>query len=369
MINVVPFVAGWILIAYAESTGVIYVGRIITGFCTGIVSVATPMYLIEISTLEIRGLLGASFQLFVVTGVLLIAVLAAGLNWRWMAMSGGLLSFLAAGLMLLMPESPRWLLAKKKRKEALEALTFLQGESFDAETECQVIEEEINNQPKGSIQFREFLLPTLYKPLLLSISLMFFQQFSGINAVLFYTVDIFKAAKVPLDPVVATIICAFVQVLATAVSSVLMDRAGRKPLLLISAACMAISLIIFGGYDLAKSKDPSVTETYGWLPVLCLTLFLAAFSIGFGPTPWLMVAEMTSSRFRSFVSGVATALNWFFAFVVTFTFKKLEQGIHGYGVYWLYASFCASSIIVTKFFLPETKGKQAQEIEDFFNGK
>lgn len=358
---------GWILIAYAKTTGMIYIGRLITGFCTGIVSVTTPMYLVEISTPEVRGLLGASFQLFVVIGVLIVACLGAGLTWRWLAISGGLICLLATSLMLLVPESPKWLMSKGKRKQAKKAFIFLQGESFDAETECQILEDEIKNQPSGGVQFKDFKAPTVYKPFILSILLMFFQQFSGVNAVLFYTVYIFKAAHVSLDPIACTIIVSVVQVLATLLASVLMDRAGRRPLLLVSAVFMAISLLIFGGYDFANTtNNKAASGKFGWLPIICLTGFISAFSIGFGPAPWLMVAEMTSVRVRSIVSGISTALNWTFVFFITYTFPKLSATIHGYGVYWLYSVFCLLSIIMTYFYLPETKGKNAQEIEEFF---
>lgn len=369
VLNTVPFVIGWMLIAYANSTGLIYLGRVITGFCCGIISVTTPMYLVEIATPDVRGLLGASFQLFVVIGVLIVSFLGSQLTWRYLSVSGGVASLIAAFLMIPMPESPKWLIAQKRRGEAKNAIIFLQGESYDAENECLKMEDEIQSQPKGSVQFQEFRAPTIYKPFILSILLMFFQQFSGVNAVLFYTAEIFKSAQSSLDPIEATLYVSVVQVIATLVSSLLMDKAGRKALLLFSGVCMAISLIIFGGFDLARTQNPSIVDNYGWLPLACLMSFIAAFSIGFGPTPWLMVAEMTPVRFRGIVSGIATALNWTFVFIITKSFKAEEEAIHGYGVYWMYSAFCIASLFVTYFFLPETKGKNSDEILEFFEPK
>ncbi|GIY14318.1 facilitated trehalose transporter Tret1 [Caerostris darwini] len=369
ILDTVPFVLGWMSVAYANSTGLIYLGRVLTGFCCGIVSVATPMYLVEISTPDVRGLLGASFQLFVVVGVLLISFLGSQLTWRYSAVSGGVMSLLAAALMIPMPESPKWLMAQKRRGEAKNAIIFLQGISYDAEDECLKMEEEIQAQPKGSVTFSELKAPTVLKPFMLSILLMFFQQFSGVNAVLFYTANIFESAHSSLDSITATIYVNIVQVIATLISSLLMDRAGRKALLIFSGSCMALSLIVFGGFDLALSKDASITDKYGWLPMVCLMSYIAAFSLGFGPTPWLMVAEMTPVRFRGIVSGIATALNWTFVFIVTKSFKMEQDTMHGYGVYWMYASLCVVSIFVTYFFLPETKGKNAEEIQEFFEPK
>ncbi|GIZ05095.1 facilitated trehalose transporter Tret1 [Caerostris extrusa] len=343
ILDTVPFVLGWMSVAYANSTGLIYLGRVLTGFCCGIVSVATPMYLVEISTPDVRGLLGASFQLFVVVGVLLISFLGSQLTWRYSAVSGGVMSLLAAALMIPMPESPKWLMAQKRRGEAKNAIVFLQGISYDAEDECLKMEEEIQAQPKGSVTFSELKAPTVLKPFMLSILLMFFQQFSGVNAVLFYTANIFESAHSSLDSITATIYVNIVQVIATLISSLLMDRAGRKALLIFSGSCMALSLIVFGGFDLALSKDASITDKYGWLPMVCLMSYIAAFSLGFGPTPWLMVAEMTPVRFRGIVSGIATALNWTFVFIVTKSFKMEQDTMHGYGVYWMYASLCVSN--------------------------
>ncbi|GBM51379.1 Facilitated trehalose transporter Tret1 [Araneus ventricosus] len=369
VLNTALFVIGWLCVAYASTLGMIYAGRLITGFCSGIVSVATPMYLVEISTPEVRGLLGASFQLFVVIGVLIVSILGSQQTWKHLAVSGAVASLVSAFLMVPMPESPKWLMAQKRRGEAKNAIIFLQGKSYDAEDECVKMEDDIQSQPKGNVQLKEFKSPILYKPFILSIALMFFQQFSGVNAVLFYTAKIFKSAGSSVNPIEATIYVNIIQVIATAISSVLMDKAGRKALLLFSGICMAVSFIILGGFDLARTNNPAVVDKYGWLPLVCLMAFIAAFSLGFGPTPWLMVAEMTPIRFRSIVSGIATALNWTFAFIVTKTFKTEESAMHAYGVYWMYASIQIASLFVTFFFLPETKGKSIEEIQEFFEGK
>ncbi|KAF8785553.1 facilitated trehalose transporter Tret1-2 homolog [Argiope bruennichi] len=369
VLNTAPFVIGWLCVAYAKTIGMIYAGRVITGFCSGIVSVATPMYLVEISTPEVRGLLGASFQLFVVIGVLIVSILGSQQSWQYLAISGASASLIAAFLMIPMPESPKWLMGQKRRGEAKNAIIFLQGKSHDAEDECVKMEDEIQSQPKGNVQLSEFKSPTLYKPFILSIALMFFQQFSGVNAILFYTANIFKSAGSSVNPITATIYVNIIQVIATLISSILMDKAGRKALLLFSGICMAVSFIVLGGFDLARTNNPAVADKYGWLPLVCLMSFIAAFSLGFGPTPWLMVAEMTPIRFRGIVSGIATALNWTFAFIVTKTFKMEEASMHGYGVYWMYASLHLASLVVTFLYLPETKGKSIEEIQEFFEGK
>ncbi|GFU72043.1 facilitated trehalose transporter Tret1 [Trichonephila clavipes] len=365
MLSSVPFIIGWLFIAYADHLVYIYLGRFITGSCVGITCVTAPPYLVEISTPEVRGLLGASFQLFIVIGVLIVNGLGATLTWEWLAIPSATFLILAVLCMLFVPESPRWLIGKGGYQEAVAAVTFLQGDHVDASAECVAIDEDLRNQPKGSISLKELMKPDILIPALLSFALVFFQQSTGSNAILFYTVDIFAAAG-SSDANISTIIIDAVLVIATAISSGIMDKAGRKSLLLISGIGMAISLSVLGTYDYIGESNASFKSDYEWIPLVSLIIYITAFSLGFGPIPWLMMAEMTTIRTRSLIGGLATALCWAFVFIVTKTFQALEVSIHDYGAYFLYAGFSILSCIFTIFCLPETKGKQIEEIQQYF---
>ncbi|KAG8186822.1 hypothetical protein JTE90_020500 [Oedothorax gibbosus] len=362
----VPFLGGWMFITYADAVFLIYLGRFFTGMCVGVTCVTIPPYLVEISTPEVRGLLGTSFQLFIVMGVFLVNSLGAVLSWEWLTIPSAALIIVAVILMCFVPESPRWLIGKGEFKEAISAVEYLRGDCVDASAECVAIDEDLKMQPKGSISLEELKKVDIIVPALLSFSLVFFQQTTGSNAVLFYTVDIFKAAGSSLDPNVATIIIDAVLVGATAVSSVLIDRAGRKSLLVASGAGMAVSLICLGTYDYIGEHNPEVRVHYGWIPLLTLIIYIAFFSLGFGPIPWLMMAEMTSVRTRSLICGAATAVCWIFVFIITKSFQALELTIHDYGAYFLYAGFSVLSCFFVIFCLPETKGKQVEEIQQYF---
>ena len=143
-----------------------------------------------------------------------------------------------------------------------------------------------------SASFKDLLSPPILKPTLICLGLMFFQQLSGINAVIFYSTTIFQDAGSSLEPEVATIIVGVVQVAATLLSSILMDKLGRKILLLFSDSVMCISLVVLGVYFYIKDKDiedgTNVAGDIGWLPLISLILFIVAFSLGYGPVPWLM---------------------------------------------------------------------------------
>ncbi|GBM51383.1 Facilitated trehalose transporter Tret1 [Araneus ventricosus] len=365
MISSIPFLIGWVFIAYADKLVYIYIGRFITGSCVGIVCVTTPPYLIEISTPDVRGLLGSSFQLFVVGGVLIVNGLGATLSWEWLAIPSSAFVIFAMLAMLFVPESPRWLIGKGGYQEAVSAVKFLQGDYVDASAECVGIDEDLRNQPKGSISLKELLKPDALIPALLAFGLVFFQQTTGSNAILFYTVDIFSAAG-SKNANMSTIIIDAVLVIATAISSGLMDKAGRKTLLIISGVGMAVSLFALGTYDQISESNPAIKTDYNWVPLASLVIYITAFSFGFGPIPWLMMAEMTPLRTRSVICGAATALCWTFVFIITKTFQALEVSIHDYGAYFVYAGFSVLSVIFTIFFLPETKGKQGEEIQQLF---
>lgn len=361
-----PFIVGWVLIIYADNIIYIYVGRLITGICVGLICVTTPPYLVEISTPDVRGLLGTSFQLFVVIGVLIVNGLGAVLHWKWLAVPSGVLVILALIGICFVPESPRWLIRKRGIQDAIAAVEYLHGDRVDASAECVAMDEDLRSEPKVEFSVKEIKKPEVVIPLLLSFSLVFFQQTTGSNAVLFYTVDIFKAASSSLDPNVATIIIDVVLVVSTALSSALIDKTGRKTLLVSSGLGMAVCLTVLGAYDCASVNNASLKTNYGWIPLVSLTIYIAAFSIGYGPIPWLMMAELTPVKYRSIICGAATAFCWLFVFIITISFESLKISIHDYGAYFLYAGFSVLSSIFAFFCLPETKGKQIEEIEQYF---
>lgn len=154
------------------------------------------------------------------------------------------------------------------------------------------------------------------------------------------------------------------------VSSLLVDRLGRRTLLLISESIMCISLFALGAFFYVKedpSSDPAVVASIGWLPLVSLITFIAAFGIGAGPIPWLLPGEILPAKVKGPCVSIATFCNWLLAFVVTKTFVNLQTAITNAGAFWLFGSFCFLGVLFTLFILPETKGKTPEEIQAYFD--
>lgn len=364
-----PFIVSWLLITFANGVTMLSFGRFLNGLSCGLVSGTAPTYVVEIAPPQIRGLLGTCFQVMVVIGILLESIFGTFMSWRLMAGVSVIATVVMSTLMIFMPETPQWLLSKGRTDEAEKSLHQLRSGSINEE--FNVMTQSANAaQNSGSgyswavIKSREF-----YKPMVFALLLMFFQQFSGINAVLFYQGDIFKTAAPKQNPAVLTIVVNVAQVIATIAGSLLVDRLGRRILLLGSGAGHTISLVVFGIYKYTSSKNADFQTNYAWLALVSLVVFISSFSIGYGPIPWMMIPEFSSAKVRSMIASIATTFNWTCVFIVTASVKPLLQAIGDAPTYWIFAVICAFSCLFVQIYLPETKGKSSEQIQLELLGK
>lgn len=359
----VPFVFGWLCVIIANSVPLLLIGRLLTGFAIGIISLTVPVYITETSPPQLRGLLGSSIQLSVTIGMLFVYFLGIYTSWKLLAAISAIFPTLFLILMCIVPETPRWLLVNAQREEAIKAIKFINGSEFDAEDECEVLEMKLINQSSERASLRELFQPHILKLLFFSLGLMLFQQFNGINSFLFYAENIFKTAQIKLQPQYCTSIVGVILVISTFIASILMDYAGRKILLYISGSVMCISVVSIGiCYYIMHIKGHF---EYNWIILLCLCVFVSAFSLGFGPVPWLMMGELLPLRVRGIASSIATLFNWTCVFIITGEYHNMVHSMNDYGTYWFYGAFCLLSCIFV-IFLPETKGKTLEEIERTF---
>ena len=366
IISSVPFIIGYGSLLTANSVLYLYIGRVLTGIGCGIVTVCVPIYIAEIASKSRRGLLGSCMQLFIVIGILISYFLGLQYEWRELAYAVLLPCVVSAVAGFWLPETPRWLLSKNRKLQARQALSFVRGEHVDVQEELRDICDVLDMQEE--MTWCEFIHRNeLRKPLFVSIVTMFFQQMTGINAVLFYTIDIFKASPAfsKLSHI-CTVIVGVVQVCATLVSCMVMDNFGRKKFLMVGGVIMSITLFCFGLYY--RLEDMEFVGISALVPIACLNLYIVGFSIGWGPIPMLVMSEIFPTRCRGIAAMICMCFNWFMAFVVTREFITLQDLLGKQHVFYLFSVCCAFSIWFVWKFLPETRGKSLEDIELYFLG-
>lgn len=210
--------------------------------------------------------------------------------------------------------------------------------------------------------------PIVLKGLGIGIMLQVFQQWTGINAILFYSTSIFEDVGAGLSGTDATLIIGVVQVVSTLVGVSIIDKAGRRILLLISGLLMAITTALMGLYFQLDESNPGSMDNFGWLPIASICIFIVFFSIGFGPVPWLINAELFAEDVKSVAGSIAGTSNWLSAFMVTLLFPILKEAIGPGPTFWIFTVIAVLSFLYSLFFVPETKGKTIIEIQHMLSG-
>lgn len=405
----IPFLAGWICLLITDplqttSPWLFYVGRILTGIGGGGFALAPPIYISETAETSIRGSLSSIMQFMVTIGIAFINGLGIQDAVSWPIITGICIIFpvLSAAAMMVMPESPYYLVTKGKNTEARKALVWLRGNVPMVDAELKEMQATHMEQDRiGSVGIVQLFKHQVYlRPLIIVVLLMFFQQFSGINAVLFYLQAIFIKTGTDIDPGLSAFLVALVQVLTTGLAVLIVEKFGRRILLIFSIFIMCISILALGIYfyldenkwcaednsnmtttmptplgdhsDLCThggTIDPETVKSLGWLPLVSLTIYIFAFAIGMGPLPWTINAEMFPLEAKSTSSSTATIVNWTCAFFVSKFQSNITDGIGASGAYFLFASICALGTVFILFFLPETKGKTSEDMRAYFLDK
>lgn len=370
LLMVVPFLIGWGLVIGAVNIVMLYIGRILLGISGGAFFVMAPMYIGEIAQKDIRGTLGSFFQLMVTVGILFVYAVGYGLSVFTFSILCAAIPIIFAAIFVFMPESPLYLVSKNQTDNAVKSLKWLRGREYDYSEELSELQEEHERNTSMNVSImaalsRRATLRALY----IIIGLMFFLQLSGINIVIFYTGSIFDAANTGIDSELATILVGVMQVLATFVSSMIVDRVGRRILLLISIFVMAICKIMLGVYFHMKDEDEQSVVNIAWLPVFALCLYIVVFSLGFGPIPWLMVGELFAPDVKGIAGSAAGSFSWIFAFAVTKSFSSIQTAIGIGPTFWLLSGFSIVGTVFVYFVVPETKGKTLNEIQKMLAGE
>lgn len=358
------FAVGSVICAVASSIWWLIAGRVIIGLAVGMVNFVIPLYLSEISPQKIRGMLVSLFQLAITAGILFSYLInrifaLTEYNWRWMLLSG-----LFPALVLLigisfLGDTPRWLISKKREKEAQKIFETIAPES-DASEKVKEIKSTLNIKTEKTSKgvFQSWMI----MPVIVGVGMMFMQICTGINTIIYYTTTIFKIAgfSSQLGAIYATIGIGFVNFFMTFIAILFTDRLGRKPLLYAGLTGVTLSLFALGA---SFHFADLLGDNLKWVAVGSTVVYIASFAFSLGPIGWIVVSEVLPLKIRGFAMSLCTVANMAFNFVVVLTFLPLINNIGEANTFWIYGCIGIFCLFFTYFLVPETKGRSLEQIE------
>lgn len=357
-------VAGWLAIYFAEGALALDIGRLATGYGMGVFSYVVPVFIAEISPKNLRGALTTVNQFMICMGVSVAFIIGTVLSWRVLALTGLVpCAVLVLGLFLI-PESPRWLAKRGREKDFEVALQKLRGKDVDIIQEAAEIQDYITTLeqlPKPKLL--ELFHRRYLRSVIIGVGLMVCQQFGGINGVCFYTGEIFETAG--FSSSIGTITYAILQVIVTGMGAFFIDKAGRKPLLLVSGSGLVLGCLLAAIAFYMKVNEIAL-QAVPALAVTGILLYIASFSAGMGAVPWVVMSEIFPINIKGQAGSLATLVNWFGAWLCSYTFNFLMSW-STYGTFLLYAAINALAILFVIMIVPETKGRTLEQIQAAIN--
>jgi MFS transporter, SP family, arabinose:H+ symporter len=349
--------------ASAHSLVFFVVARILGGIAVGVVSILSPMYIAELAPAKYRGTLVSLNQLAIVTGILVAffsnyLLVDTGLNnWRWMLLVMAAPAILLFFSLFLVPESPRWLVARNRINDALQVLIKTSGKEYAA-SELKEIEETLKNHEEST--FRDLLAPKIKPLLYIGIILAVFQQITGINTIMYYAPKIFASVGQTNDSaLLQTILIGGTNLVFTLVAMVLIDRFGRKRLIIIGSTGMMLMLAGLSALYFSF-------QTSGVLVLFFILGYIAFFAASLGPALWVVAAELFPNRLRSKGMSIAIVSLWIACTIVSIAFPVMLEKLSGGITFLIFALICLANLLYVIRYVPETKGKTLEELEKEF---
>lgn len=349
--------------AAAHSLVFFITARVLGGIAVGVASILSPMYIAELAPAKYRGTLVSLNQLAIVIGILVaffsnyMLVDTGENNWRWMLLVMAAPAVLLFFSLFLVPESPRWLVALGRNNDAYNVLVKTLGKEF-AVAELKEIEETLKNQEEST--FSDLLAPKIKPLLFIGIILAVFQQITGINTIMYYAPKIFANVGQNNDSaLLQTILIGGTNLVFTLVAIVLIDRFGRKLLIVIGSTGMMLMLA-------GLSALYFINQTSGVLVLLFILGYIAFFAASLGPALWVVAAELFPNRLRSKGMSIAIVSLWIACTIVSIAFPVMLEKLSGGITFLIFALICLANLLYVLKYVPETKGKTLEELEKEF---
>jgi MFS transporter, SP family, galactose:H+ symporter len=358
LVNAIIFGVFAIITGMANGLALFLAARFLVGVAIGVTSMITPLYIAELAPTSIRGALVTLNQLAIVTGIVVayyVDYLFSGSgDWRAMFISAVIPSILLLIALIFLPESPRWLAARGQFDKARKVLARVENPE-----EVQRNMAELQNVTEtGRLAFRDLFTPRFRKPLIVGIGLAIFQQITGVNTIIYYTPTILQMGGYhsASTAILATVLVGAVNFGATIISLFLLDRVGRRPLLLVGIAGMTFGLVDLG-YSFGVHHVTASTV------LLDVVIYLASFAISLGPIFWLLISEIYPTTVRGQAMSLATVTIWLADLLVSITFLSMVAAFGARASFWLYGGACVAAFIFSVKLVPETKDRTLEQIE------
>lgn len=364
LLTSIPFIIAWIVIAYARSVTELIVARYLAGISDGLICCSLPVYFGEIANPNIRGLLGSAVSVSWILGILVANVLGSYLTITDTA----LISLFIPILMLLtfpfIPESPYCLLMKGKVEDARNSMMIFKGIN-DVEDDLKRLKEAIEEQNRNTGKYLDlFTVKSNRRALYIVMGSRAVQQLSGGIALIFYAQIIFKEAGDSISPALASIIYFGLQLVLSVASSIIVDKAGRKPLMIISVIGTGIALLIDGVYFYLKNSMNIDLSRFSLIPVIALIICVIMFSLGLQTMPLLLLGEIFPTNVKAFAMSFCDIYFAVITIIISKLFQTTKDNFGMHVPFFVFAGCCVLGLLFVLFYLPETKGKTLEEIQE-----
>ena len=332
----------------------------------------------EISPSAIRGVFIATSHLVLTSGIFCAQFIGYFTTYYWLAMIPLGITCTFVVLIVTVKETPRWLVSHGRKVEARRNLVWLRGSHYNVDKEIAEAQQQLESKENLTLSdlLKEFKKQHVYSPVFLASVIMFFRQFNGGMAIVFYVDEIFKQAHVKSPDLIASLATGAVLIITTCFIVVVLDIIGRRVLLISSGAVMSLSLISLGTYQYLTNEpychpphDAKCKDHLYPLAIASMAGYILGFSLGYGAIPFLITSELVPLRVRGAGVGIATCVNWISAIIITGTFKEFEKAVKPWGVSWSFSFLCFLAVIFVAVFIPETKGRSLEQIENYFKSR